>query len=112
MLPNNKGFFLLDLLLSLSALLMICLFFIPLLMDIRRQSTQLEADTKARQLVYEELQASLYSTQAAVNYTVIQNGVLYHIFWRDSEYPGKKEVCIKIEKNTFLSATEICGVQE
>lgn len=109
---SNRGFFLLELLLSLSALLMICLFFIPLLIDLRSQSAKLEVETMARQLVYEELQASLHHNRTDANYTVIQNGIGYHLYWTDSGITGLKEVCVEVEYSTFLPYTKVCGIQE
>jgi competence protein ComGE len=112
MLRNNNGFFLLELLLSLSALFMICIFFIPLLMDLNQQSRQLEADSKARQLMYEELQAKIRGAQTFTDYFIEENSVKYQIIWRDSGLYGQKEVCVKVEQNSFLAKTEICGALE
>jgi competence protein ComGE len=112
MLRNNKGFFLLELLLSLSALLLLGLFLLPLLMDLRDQSRQLEIENKAQQLIYEELQAKLIGNLPFANYTFIQNKVEYKIIWGDLAVAGQKEVCVKVERNSFLSETKICGVLE
>jgi type II secretory pathway pseudopilin PulG len=112
MLSNNKGFFLLELLLSLSALLMLSLFLLPLLMDLRDQSRQLEIENNARKLMYEELQAKLIDSRTFTNYTFIQNRVEYKIIWRDIQVTGQKEVCVKVERNPFLPETKICGVLE
>jgi len=114
MLRNTKGFFLLDLLLSLSAMLTLCLFLVPLLTDLREQSRQLELESKARQLMYEELQAGIISIQPNSNYSTIsiQNGIEYKINWKDSESTGQKEVCVRVEKNSFLPEIEVCGLLE
>lgn len=112
MLRNNKGFFLLELLLSLSAILMLSLFLLPLLMDIKGQSRQLEVENKARQLMYEELQAKLIANPTLTNYTFVENGVQYKIIWKDSRTAGQKEVCVIVERNSFLPQIEICGALE
>lgn len=112
MLRNNNGYFLLELLLSLSALFMICIFFVPLLVDIRNQLMSLEVEKKARQMVFEELEASLNGTQAYINNSTIQNGMEYRIFWRDSTDGSKKEVCVSVDETVEGSKTEICGILE
>ncbi|MEH6906552.1 hypothetical protein [Neobacillus drentensis] len=111
MLRSIKGFFLLELLLSLSAWLMLSLFCLPLLIELRDQSRQLELERKARQLMYEELQTQLINKSFS-NYTSILNGVEYQIIWKNNETVGQKEVCARIEKNSFLPETEICGLLE
>ncbi|WP_396954561.1 competence type IV pilus minor pilin ComGE [Neobacillus sp.] len=112
MLRNNKGFFLLELLLSLSALIMLSLFLLPLLMELRGQSIKLEIENRTRQIMYEELQAKLIENQTFVNYTLRQNRVEYKIIWKDSRAAGQMEVCVKVERNAFLPQTEICGLLE
>lgn len=112
MLPKNKGFFLLELLLSISAWLMMCLFFIPILIDLTNQSRKEEVEKKAQQLLYEELEAKLGSDQTYTNYSVFSNSIEYKINWKDSQAPNQKEVCVAVDNNTFLSEMEICGLQE
>lgn len=112
MLRSNNGFFLLELLLSLSALFMICLYFIPLLMDLNQQSLNLEKENKARQLLYEELQAKIRGAQTFTDFSIKENGVEYQIKWRDSGLSGQKEACVSVEPNAILSKTEICGTLE
>lgn len=112
MLLKNKGFFLLELLLSLSAWLLIGLFLLPLLIDLTNQYKQLEVDKYARQLLYEELQAKLIDGQSYESYSVFLNGKEFKINWRDSSDPSSKEVCVKVEENSFYPNTEICGVPE
>ncbi|MEH7356463.1 hypothetical protein V7150_23420 [Neobacillus drentensis] len=112
MLRSNKGFFLLELLLSLSALLMLSLYLLPLLMELRNQSWQLEIENTARKLMYEELQAKLIESQTFNNYSIIRNKVEYQIIWNDSVSAGQKEVCVKVEKNAFLPEFKVCGALE
>jgi competence protein ComGE len=112
MLKSSKGYFLLELLLSLSALLILSLFLLPLLTDLREQSRQLELESKARQLMYEELQTSLINNRTTSNSSSIQNGIKYLIIWYESESTGQKEVCVRVEKNSFLPEVEICGLLE
>ncbi|GHH96984.1 hypothetical protein [Neobacillus kokaensis] len=112
MLRNNEGFFLLELLLSLSAMFMLCIYFIPLLMDLRAQSSALELEKTARQIMYEEMQAKLNDSKGFGDKNFIQNNILYQIQWSDSEEGGLKEVCVSVTKNTSHSQIEICGKLE
>ncbi len=112
MLRNNKGYFLLELLLSLSAMFMVCLFFIPLLMDLRDQSMTLEIEKKARQIMYEELQAKLNGSQTFTNRALVQNGVEYRIDWRNTDETGQKEVRVSADGKTGHSKIEIYGKLE
>ncbi|MGG3469982.1 competence type IV pilus minor pilin ComGE [Neobacillus pocheonensis] len=107
MLRKNNGFFLLELLLSLSALLMVCLFLIPLVIEMRDQTRTLEIEKKARQIMFEELQAKLTNNQPLTNYSVNLNNINYKISWTDSIQP--KEVCVSVDKEPFHKQTEICG---
>ncbi|OIK11764.1 hypothetical protein BIV60_17760 [Bacillus sp. MUM 116] len=111
---NNgyNGFFLLELLLSLSAWFMMCLFFIPIIVDLNSQSKKLEIDKMAKQLLFQELEAKIIEGKLENNYSVVQAGIKYKISWRDSAISGVKEVCVNVEENAFVSKTEICGMQE
>ncbi|MDF2856608.1 MAG: hypothetical protein K0Q87_2459 [Neobacillus sp.] len=111
MLSKNDGFFLLELLLSLSAWFMISLFFIPLLIELKSQSIQLEVDKKITHLLYEELQANLING-IATNYSVTHNGLEYQINWSDTPGSSQKEVCVKVEKNAISAKTEKCATPE
>ncbi|NRD80737.1 hypothetical protein HPT25_25755 [Bacillus sp. BRMEA1] len=112
MLQNHNGFFLLELLLSLSALFMICLFFIPIYIDLNEQYRKFEIEKKAHELMYEELEANLMGGQKLSEYTFLENGVIYRIYWRDSKIAGQKEVCVSFEQNSKLAKTDICTASE
>jgi competence protein ComGE len=111
MLRSTKGYFLLELLLSLSTLFMLCLYLLPLIIELREHSRQLEVESKARQIMFEELQAKLISKGTFTDYSFIQNGVEYKIIWKDIG-ADQKEVCVRIEKNSFLPEIEMCGILE
>lgn len=88
---------------------MLCLYILPLLIELNSHSFQLEANNKAQQLLYEELQAKLMDGNLYTNYSVFYQGIEYKILWSDLP---EKEVCVKFDKNTFLQKTEICAVPE
>lgn len=111
MLRSTKGYFLLELLLSLSALFMVCLYLLPLIIETREQAQQLELENRARQIMFEELQSKLISKSTNSSYSFIQNGVEYRIIWNDIE-ADSKEVCVRVEKNSYLPDIEMCGILE
>ena len=57
----------------LSVLLMLCLFFMPLLTDLANHQ-QLVRDKKANQLLFEELQAHLLEDRTNSRYSIVHNG--------------------------------------
>lgn len=91
---------------------MLSLYLLPLLMELRDQSRQLEIENTARKLLYEELQAKLIENQTFKNYSIIRNKVEYQIIWNDLVSTGQKEVCVKVEKNAFLPEYKVWGVLE
>lgn len=112
MLWKSDGFFLLELLLSLSAWFMIGMFFMPLLMDFSTQAQQLVRDKKAVQFLFEELQANLTEDRTNSKYSIFHNGTEYKIYWIQPSDIGPKEVCVKVDETAFLPSTEICKVPE
>ncbi|MEH7548985.1 MULTISPECIES: competence type IV pilus minor pilin ComGE [Bacillaceae] len=112
MLRSNKGYFLLELLLSLSTMLMICLFLLPLLMELRDQTRKLEIERTAQRFLYQELKAKIIDSRTLSNYTLIQNNIEYKIIWANTNPADQKEVCVKVEKNSFHPEANICGVLE
>lgn len=112
MLLKNDGFFLLELLLSLSAWFMLGMFFMPILIELSNQSQQLVRDKKAVLFLFEELQANLTEDRTNSNYSIFHNGTEYKIYWKQSSVIGQKEVCVKVEETSFLPRTEICKVPE
>jgi competence protein ComGE len=112
MLSKNDGYFLLELLLSLSAWFMMGTFFIPLLMDISNQSRQLVQDKKAKQFLFEELQANLVEDRTNSKYSIFHNGTEYKIYWAQSTVNGQKEVCVEVDGNTYLPRTKLCKLPE
>lgn len=91
---------------------MIGLIFMPLLMDLTHQSQQLLRDKKSKQFLFEELQANLAEDRTNSSYSIFHNGTEYKVYWNQSPGNGQKEVCVKVEKNPLLPATEICAIPE
>lgn len=112
MLLKNDGLILAELLISLSALLMISLFFIPHLMNLNKQTKLLAAEKQEYQLVYEALQARIINGAPSPNTSIILNGIEYQINWKNTSTDEQKEVCVKVGRNTFLIEKEICVLSE
>ncbi|PLS01746.1 competence type IV pilus minor pilin ComGE [Neobacillus cucumis] len=112
MLQSNKGYFLLELLLSLSTMLMLSLFLLPLVREMKDQSKKIEIENTAQKFMYEELKAKIIDGSTFSDYTINQNNVKYKIIWLNPNSTGQKEVCVKVEKNSFYQETNICGVLE
>jgi|SRR4051794_8126778 type II secretory pathway pseudopilin PulG len=109
---KNDGYILAELLLSLTILLMLSLFFTPLLIDLSAQTRKLQVEKQAYQLLYEELQAFIVNPLSSQNHTTVINGIDYQINLQDTTVAGQKEVCVKIEKNRFNKETNICQLSE
>jgi competence protein ComGE len=112
MLLKNNGFILAELLLSLSALLMICLFFTPILIDLSKQSKKLQIEKQAHQLLFEELQSFIINDQPSQDHSTVQNGIAYQILWSSTDIPEQRKVCVKIDKNSFQPEIELCRFTE
>lgn len=109
---KNDGFFLLELLLSLSALFMLSMFFVPLLIDFANQSQQHVREKRAKQFLFEELQANLIEDRTNTHYSITLNGTEYKIYWRLTSVNGQKEVCVKVDENILLPSFEDCAIPE
>ncbi|MDP4169918.1 MAG: competence type IV pilus minor pilin ComGE [Bacillota bacterium] len=94
---KGNGFFLLELLLSLSAWLMLSLFLIPELIFLREQSKKAQLERESLQLLYEELWAKEAGNVSFSNYTVVKGGTHFQIFWGEPSPSGQKEVCVQVE---------------
>ncbi|WHX99294.1 hypothetical protein [Neobacillus sp. DY30] len=112
MLRKSDGFFLLELLLSLSAWFMMGMFFMPLLMDLFKQPQQHIRDKMAEQFLFEELQANLTEDRTNSNYSIFHNGTEYKVNWNYSSGYRGKVVCVTVVETSFLPKTEICKVPE
>jgi competence protein ComGE len=112
MLLKNNGFFLLELLLSLSVWFMIATFFLTILIDLSTQSQQQLTTQKANQFLFEALQANLMVESNFASYSILNNGTEYNIFWGESSILGKREVCVKVEETIFQPKVELCAMPE
>jgi hypothetical protein len=109
---KNDGLILAELLLSLSCLLMLGLFFIPMIVDLRVKALTLQIEKQANQLLYEELNTAINNPLSSSNHSIFINEIEYQILWMDTGDSGQKEVCVKVEKNLFHIQENMCKVSE
>lgn len=93
MLRKNEGFFLAELLLSLSAWLLATGVLLPLVFTLTNQSYQLQLENVATHILYDELTKMNAENSVADNKSVSRNGVIYEIEWRASTM----EVCVTFD---------------
>jgi competence protein ComGE len=112
MLLKNDGLILAELLLSLSCLLMLSLFFIPLVVEFKVKDRTLQVEKQAYQLLYDELNTFLNNPLSTSNHSIILNGIEYQIFWQEMAASGQMEVCVKVDNNLFHLEESICKTAE
>lgn len=109
---KNEGFFLIELLISLTILLMLSLFFTPLFVDLAGQSKELEEKKQAEQFINEALEEWIINGHPSFDHSINLNGIKYEITWMNSDAAGQQEVCVKIENSSHSPATAICRFAE
>lgn len=95
MLKRNEGYFLAELLLSLSTWILITCALLPLISLVWKQAYQLTLDNMAIHLLYDELEREIDEGITPGNRIVQLNGANFEISWNE-EMPSF-EVCVKYE---------------
>lgn len=97
MLEKNEGFFLPEMLLSLSAWLIIASVFFPLVMNVVNQSVHLQQEFDGTKALYEALlKAEIEGVQPRSEWITI-NHTVYELYQETSGSHAGLEVCIKYE---------------
>lgn len=109
MLRKTDGYFLAELLLSLSTWLLITLFLLPLLMLLKDQSVGLQLENTALHLLYDELERKIDEGVSVSDKVVILNGFSYEITWIDDT--SQTEVCVEY-KDVYSSIHKKCKSPE
>ncbi|WP_158587504.1 type II secretion system protein [Neobacillus notoginsengisoli] len=91
---KNRGFFLAEMLLSLSALCVAALFLVPALMFVYDKSDQIKREKNARKLLYAELLASEADGILPRNDKKNIDGTSYSIRYMERS-DGGGEVCVE-----------------
>jgi competence protein ComGE len=98
---RNDGFFLAELLLSLSAWLIATTLLLPLSLNLIGQSIDLRHGTDALHLLYERLQEMKLGVTSTAIDTVEKNGAIFHYKVIHHEPGSEVEVCV--EYNSYFS---------
>ncbi len=103
MLYKTNGFFLVELLLSLSIWLVITLFLLPMFIQVSKQSLNTQYSREASKLLYDSLQETLFTGLFKDQLTVERKGKSFTV----TKEVSKNEVCVKYE-NAFKKEVLIC----
>jgi competence protein ComGE len=109
MLRKTDGFFLSEILLSLSIWFLITLFLLPLLIYLRDQSIKEQLKNTALHLVYDELERKIDEGIIDQNRIVTLNGNSFEIKWTDDT--SQTEVCVEY-KDVKTGIQKICKTPE
>ncbi|MEH7390451.1 type II secretion system protein [Bacillus sp. JJ1503] len=109
MLRKNKGFFLPEMLLTLSAWLVIATIFIPLIMNLIDQSVQLRQEFDSTQALYETLLKAQKEGLQPQTELITINQTVFAIYEGTSGGNAGQEVCIKYE-NVFKKLRTKCEI--
>lgn len=94
---KNDGFFLAEVLLSLSAWLIATTTLLPLILFLIGQSIDHSHETDAIHLLYERLQELKVENQSIDFNPVIKNGITYHFKMIQPENGALMEVCVEFD---------------
>lgn len=97
MLLKNKGYYLLELILSLSGWILIISFFVPMLIGYHKQSIQIQEKSQAVQILYQYIEKVIIEDPARENFSLTKNNKRYDIVWFGNREGIKSEVCIRYE---------------
>ncbi|USK48839.1 phosphatase [Bacillus sp. CMF12] len=92
---RNEGFFLAELLLSLSGMLLAAGIMFPLVIKAIEHSEEVKQDYESTQLLYEYLQQAASEGRFPEEKTMKKNQTVYEIFPMENQ--GFMEVCIRYE---------------
>lgn len=102
---NNDGFFLAEILLSLTVFLIISLFLLPLFIVFIEHRHELDRRMEANRLLYDELITAQVEQTPVEEKTMIKNGQSYTLFHRSGN-SARLEVCVHYEIQT--KTIEMC----
>lgn len=97
MLRKNKGYFFAEVLISLSAWLIIASVYFPMIASMSRHSVQLDQDLVGTQLFYETLLKARKEDKEPLPNFITVNNTVYEIGIELREGSSGSEVCIQYE---------------
>ncbi|KAB2338501.1 type II secretion system protein [Cytobacillus depressus] len=92
---KNKGFFLPEMLLTLTAWLLIASIFFPLIMNLVNHSIRLQQDYEGTKVLYEALLQAKKEDRAPFSELIALNRTVYEISQEASGNRNGVEVCVK-----------------
>lgn len=90
---RNDGFYMAELILSLAGWLLIAGILMPFIMQVKKQTIQIQQRVEALHLLSESIQTVLIERPESINRTVEKNGIVYQVVWLGEG----SEVCITYE---------------
>lgn len=106
MLLKNKGFYMAELLVSLTGWILIAGIIVPMLMQVILQNKSLQQKANALHIFYEYVQTAMINDGEKENYSEIRDATLYEIKWLDDSVAGLQEVYITYE-NVFGKTVQL-----
>jgi competence protein ComGE len=94
---KNNGFYMAELLLSLSGWILIAGVLVPMFIQLNKQSIQLQERSDALHILYDYLQTIVVENPDRENVVVTRGHTQYEIVWRGASAEGKTEVAISYE---------------
>lgn len=104
-LKNNQGFYMAELIISLTGWILITGIFVPMFIHAKLNSKSLQQKSDALHVLYEYIQTIDIEVETG-NRSIIRGDTRYEIRWTDIEVDGKKEVLITYE-NSFGKTIKI-----
>jgi competence protein ComGE len=105
MLYKSNGFFLVELLLSLSVWLILTLFLLPMYIQVSKQSLNTQYSREATKLLYDSLQEAILTGNVQDGLTVQRKGKSFTV----TKVMSGQEVCVRYE-DAFKKETLICDI--
>jgi competence protein ComGE len=105
MLRRNNGYFLVELLLSLSTWIIVTGVLLPLYLHLQYQTDLLQLENTALHLLFDELENKLDNNLLVGNKSIVLNGNLYEIKWYENT--SKPEVCVEY-KDLYSNVQKTC----
>lgn len=93
MLRRNNGYFLVELLLSLSTWILVTGGLLPLVLHLHYLSDLIQLENTANHLLFDELETYLVVGAHTGNKTILLNGTRFEIKWNEDSEQG--EVCVE-----------------
>ncbi|MCQ6273717.1 hypothetical protein JMM81_01835 [Bacillus sp. V3B] len=94
---KNNGFYMAELLLSLSGWMLIACILVPMFIQLNKQSIQLQERSDALHILYEYLQTIVVENSDREDTIITRGNKQYEIVWQEAAVDGKTEVVISYE---------------